>query len=159
MVRRERLEYERGPEESADSRAEMIGPRERWKGMILMREDIGYGPARQYEGAGPGGGGLGRERRGGRRRERFDFRPPGEGPYWRRLARKRRPDQWTRAEIEESLFLDTWIDADGISVEVEDGIVTLIGTLTSRGEAERAIDTARRVPGVRVVRDRIDIEP
>lgn len=125
--------------------------------MILTREDIGYGPARQYEpGAGPDGG-LQRERRGTRRAPE----PPatGElGPYHGRLRRKYRPDRWIQAEVEEELFLDTWVDADRITVDVRDGTVTLIGTLSNRKEVSNALRDARRVPGIRGVRNRLEVE-
>lgn len=127
---------------------------------VLSREDIGYGPARPYEfDFGPemppprerrAGGGVARRKSG----------PPaaGQGPYRGRLMRRRRPDLWIRADVERALFHDTWVDSDRILVEVEDGVVTLTGTLPDRTEIRRAIDDASNVSGVRRVRNHLETE-
>ncbi|HEX7048695.1 MAG TPA: BON domain-containing protein [Longimicrobiales bacterium] len=127
---------------------------------ILTREDIGYGPGRPYEyDVGPA---MERPRerraRAARRRRGPAPRPPGEGPYFERL-RRRRPDHWIKAEVEEILFRDTWIDADRITVDVHDGVVTLIGMLPRAREVRAALRDARRAAGVTGVRNRLEIEP
>lgn len=137
---------------------------QQWEEAVLTREDVGYGPARPYEYSGPAMGPRPRERRGRRgRRGRAPqpgvARPRGLGPYFERLRRRRRPDPWILAEVEESLFLDTWIDADRITTDVSQGTVTLIGTLPNAWEIERAVAVARSVPGVLGVRNLLEIEP
>jgi hypothetical protein len=76
----------------------------------------------------------------------------GLGPYHQRLRRRRRPDQELKQEVEEALFLDTWVDAEAIEVEVEDGVVTLRGTLPDHQEVRFAHDDAWDVDGVTGVR-------
>jgi|GEM_PF-2247308 len=146
-------------EESPDSRELDVGPHASWKEWMLTREDIGYGPAQQYEGGEHGDGSVTRERRRGARARRAPARDPAVGPYWQRLQRRERPDRWIQAEIEETLFFDTWVDANRITVEVRKGVATLIGTLQSRHEVDLALDDARRVPGVRQLRNHLEIEP
>lgn len=127
-----------------------------WRQRILTREDIGYGPARQYESVGGQGSATIRERRGAGRVE--VERVASLGPYQKRLQRRKRPDHWIQAEIEENLFLDTWIDADKITVEVSDGVATLMGTMASRDEIDRALNDSRRVPGLARLRNRLEVE-
>jgi osmotically-inducible protein OsmY len=76
----------------------------------------------------------------------------GLGPYYQRLLELRRPDEELREEVQEALFFDTWVDAEAISVEVEDGVVVLRGELPSYEEIRYAIDDAWDVDGVRGVR-------
>jgi osmotically-inducible protein OsmY len=123
---------------------------------MLTREDIGYGPARQYESAPGSEGKMPRERRGVKRSQ--DELESDLGPYHQRLQRQRRPDPWILADLQEALFLDTWIDADRITVEVRDGEVTLFGTLASRREVGEALKDARKVPGVRKLNNRLEVE-
>ncbi len=82
----------------------------------------------------------------------------GYGPYHHRLRRRRRSDDQIRADVEEALFYDTWVDADRIQVEVEDGVVTLRGTLASFDEIRYATDDAWDVDGVRGVRTELEVE-
>lgn len=82
----------------------------------------------------------------------------GYGPYHHRLRRRRRSDDQIRADVEETLFYDTWVDADRIQVEVEDGVVTLRGTLASFDEIRYATDDAWDVDGVRGVRTELEVE-
>ncbi len=133
-------------------------PRGRWDASILTREDIGYGPARPYEyDYGPEMQEP-RERRfraEGRRREPAR---PDLGPYQARLRRRTRPDHWIRADVEEALFHDTWVDADRITVEVRDGLVTLIGMLPDRVEVRRALRDLDGIPGITGVHNRLEVE-
>jgi hypothetical protein len=82
----------------------------------------------------------------------------GYGPYHHRLRRRRRSAEDIRDDVEETLFYDTWIDADRIEVEVEDGVVTLRGTLASYDEVRYATDDAWEVDGVRGVRSELRVE-
>lgn len=126
---------------------------------ILTREDIGYGPARPYEYSLPGMEQPREQRRGEARHRPDEPAPPGLGPYHQRLRRRSRPDHWIRADVEEALFLDTWVDADRITVEVDRGDVTLIGTLADREEIRSAVRTTKAVPGVERVRNLLEVRP
>jgi hypothetical protein len=81
----------------------------------------------------------------------------GLGPYHDRLRRRRRDDSELKQEIEEALFYDTWVDADAITIEVQDGIVTLRGELPSYEEVRYATDDAWDVDGVRGVRSELSV--
>lgn len=130
--------------------------RSEWERMLLTREDIGYGPARQYEAGSAPEEEPRRERRERRRSE--EIRESGFGPYHHRLQRRQRPDSWIQADVEEALFLDTWIDAGRITVQVRDGIATLIGMLSDRDEIGKALNDVRKVPGVVSLRNRLEVE-
>jgi hypothetical protein len=81
----------------------------------------------------------------------------GLGPYHRRLRNRRRPDEELKEEVEEAIFYDTWVDAEAISVDVDDGIVTLRGELPSFEEVRYATDDAWDVDGVRGVRSELSV--
>lgn len=82
----------------------------------------------------------------------------GLGPYHERLRRQRRSDEELRNAVEEALFYDTWVNADAITVEVEDGVVTLSGELPSYEEVRFATDDAWDVDGVIGVRCRLHVD-
>lgn len=66
----------------------------------------------------------------------------------------RRSDEEIEREIREDVLLHTlWIEPAGLELAVEEGEVTLTGTLGTRTEAELAAAYVRRVPGVVAVRD------
>jgi osmotically-inducible protein OsmY len=81
----------------------------------------------------------------------------GLGPYYQRLLNRRRPDEELQEEVEEALFYDSWVDAEAISVEVEEGVVSLKGELPSYDEIRYAIDDAWDVDGVRGVRSELSV--
>jgi hypothetical protein len=117
-------------------------------------------------GAGPGAGWHtveqgygGQETRDGGERDGGVYGPAryGLGPYYQRLMNRRRPDEELREEVEEALFYDSWVDAEAITVEVEDGVVTLRGELPSYDEIRYATDDAWDVDGVRGVRSELSI--
>jgi osmotically-inducible protein OsmY len=81
----------------------------------------------------------------------------GLGPYHERLKKRRRSDAELREEVEEALFYDTWVDADAITVEVTDGVVTLRGELPSFEEVRYATDDAWDVDGVVGVRSDLTV--
>jgi hypothetical protein len=83
----------------------------------------------------------------------------GLGPYHLRLRNRRRPDDEVKADVEEALFYDTWVDAEAIEVEVSDGIVTLRGGLPDFDEIRYATDDAWEVDGVRGVRSELRVDP
>jgi hypothetical protein len=82
----------------------------------------------------------------------------GLGPYYRRLQQRRRPDEELKKEVEEALFYDTWVDSESITVEVNDGVVTLRGELPDHEEVRYATDDAWDVEGVRGVRSELRID-
>ncbi len=75
----------------------------------------------------------------------------GKGP-----AAQRTDDQ-IQAVIEVALTDDPWLDASGVQVSVQQGIVTLNGTVLSREAKRRAEALADRVGGVRDVRNTLTI--
>jgi hypothetical protein len=81
----------------------------------------------------------------------------GLGPYHQRLHTRRRPDAELKEEVQEALFYDTWVDAEAITVEVSDGIVTLTGELPDYEEVRYATDDAWDVDGVRGVRTQLTV--
>ncbi|MGI9179671.1 MAG: BON domain-containing protein [Longimicrobiaceae bacterium] len=81
----------------------------------------------------------------------------GLGPYHDRLRQRTRPDEELREEVEEALFYDTWVDAEAITVEVKDGIVTLSGELPDYEEIRYAVDDVWDVDGVRGVRAELTV--
>jgi len=90
--------------------------------------------------------------------ERGEEATPLGGPYEGRLHRAGRGDDQIRRAVEAALFYDTWVDADRIRVEVEDGVVTLRGSLNDAAEIRRAESDVRAVPGTREVRSELRIE-
>ena len=75
----------------------------------------------------------------------------GKGP-----AAQRTDDQ-IKAVIEAALTDDPWLDASGVQVSVQQGIVTLTGTVSSREGKRRAEALADRVGGVRDVHNTLTI--
>ena len=75
----------------------------------------------------------------------------GKGP-----AAQRTDDQ-IKAVIEAALTDDPWLDASGVQVSVQQGIVTLTGTVASREATRRAEALADRVGGVRDVQNTLTI--
>lgn len=82
----------------------------------------------------------------------------GLGPYHRRLEKRRRPDDELKHDVEEALFYDTWVDAEAITVEVRDGVVSLRGALPDHDEVRYATDDAWDVEGVRGVRSELRVD-
>jgi len=75
----------------------------------------------------------------------------GKGP-----AAQRTDDQ-IKSSVEAVLTDDPWLDASGIQVSVQSGIVTLTGTVVTRADKRRAEDLADRVRGVRDVQNTLQI--
>lgn len=82
----------------------------------------------------------------------------GLGPYYRRLEQRRRPDDELKHDVEEALFYDTWVDAEAVTVDVRDGVVTLRGDLPDHDEVRYATDDAWDVEGVRGVRCELRVD-
>lgn len=81
----------------------------------------------------------------------------GLGPYHERLQRLAPSDEELKTAVEESLFFDTWVDADSIEVAVQDGIVTLKGTLPDYQEVRYATDDVWDVAGVKGLRCELSV--
>jgi hypothetical protein len=125
--------------------------------------DHSFGPRRGLaEGSGFGGAGT-RPRPGGFEGEvdagEGVFGPAryGLGPYHQRLRKRQRADAEVKTDVEDALFYDTWVDAEAITVEVKDGIVTLRGELPDHDEIRYATDDVWDVEGVRGVRSELRI--
>jgi osmotically-inducible protein OsmY len=66
-------------------------------------------------------------------------------------------DAELKAAVYESLLDDDRVEAGRIRVIVEDGVVTLVGLARTREQQDRALAAAGRVPGVRLVVNRLRI--
>ena len=85
----------------------------------------------------------------------FYFGPGQPGPYAGRLPA--RPDEEIKRDVETALFYDTWVNSYQVKVDVKDGVVTLTGTVDSAFEKRAAGDDAWDVPGVRDVRNELQV--
>jgi|GEM_PF-1337976 len=77
------------------------------------------------------------------------------GPYH---GRARRDDEEIARDVRQSLIWDTYVDADRVDVEVEDGTVILKGTVDAIVEKRSAGDDAWDIPGVRDVRNELTVK-
>jgi osmotically-inducible protein OsmY len=68
-----------------------------------------------------------------------------------------RADAKTEAAVLDALILEDAVPAYGIDVDVEGGDVTLYGGADSASQSEAAERIALRVPGVSVVRNRLEV--
>lgn len=68
-----------------------------------------------------------------------------------------RTDDQIKTAIEDILTEDPWLDASGMQVSVQQGIVTLAGTVPSRAAKRRAEDLADTIRGVRDVQNTLVI--
>ena len=67
-------------------------------------------------------------------------------------------DKTIKRDIESALFYDSWVNSHDVNVEVDNGVVTLTGTVDSSFEKRAAGDDAWEVPGVQDVRNEIKIK-
>lgn len=127
-----------------------------------MRRAHGYDPDfRPPHGMGGGDAALDRGGEGAPWDDQETLNGParyGLGPYYRRLEKRRRPDGEVHKDVEEALFYDTWVDAEAITVDVSDGVVTLRGALPDHDEIRYATDDAWEVEGVRGVRTELRVD-
>lgn len=70
--------------------------------------------------------------------------------------RPHKEDEAIEEDIEDQLFWSPYVDADSISVSVEDGVATLAGTVGSFSERLTAIENAHQ-GGAREVRNRLSV--
>lgn len=68
-----------------------------------------------------------------------------------------RSDERIRDDINDRFYDDSFIDATGIQVMVEKGVVTLEGDCESREEKRRAEDLAEKVSGVKSIENRLKV--
>jgi osmotically-inducible protein OsmY len=71
----------------------------------------------------------------------------------------RHPAQDVSSGIRDSLTRSAAVDADGITVTDQDGLVTLDGTVRSYAESREAEDAAGRAPGVVRIQNNLVIAP
>jgi len=112
-----------------------------------QQRDPGYGAADRPEETAPHAGGdetFGSSQSAG-------FRGRGPSGYERSSDR-------IYEDVCEGLTEDGEVDASDIEVDVDNGIVTLRGTVADRGQKRRAEDIAERASGVRDVRNQLEIE-
>lgn len=67
-------------------------------------------------------------------------------------------DSWITTKVKSQLIAESDTKARNISVDTEEGVVTLGGTAESWEEANKAVDIARSTKGVKSVRNDIRIE-
>jgi osmotically-inducible protein OsmY len=67
-------------------------------------------------------------------------------------------DASTTAKVKQAIYNDPALKVMNISVSTEDSVVSLSGTVKTRTERARAIQAARKVEGVKRVKDELKIE-
>ena len=82
------------------------------------------------------------------------------GPHRGRGPRGyRRSDDRIREDVSDRFSDDAYLDASGIDVTVNEGVVTLNGTVQDRSDRRRAEDLAMMVPGVQDVVVSLTLQP
>jgi osmotically-inducible protein OsmY len=69
-----------------------------------------------------------------------------------------RKDETIMKEVVDQLYWDNRVDADGVTVHVDNGVVTLEGTVPTNGARSSAVTDTWMIDGVTSVEDRIDVE-
>lgn len=67
-------------------------------------------------------------------------------------------DASTTAKVKQAIYNEPSLKVMNISVSTEDSVVSLSGTVKTRAERARAIQVARKVEGVKRVKDDLKIE-
>ena len=73
---------------------------------------------------------------------------------WNRVTPAPLDNTAMEAEIRKNLTADS---ITGLGVEVHEGMVTLSGHAKTNADRQKALDDARKVPGVKSVTNRIDV--
>jgi len=82
------------------------------------------------------------------------------GPHRGRGPRGyKRSDDRIREDVSDRFSDDPYLDASGVDVTVNEGVVTLAGTVQDRGDRRRAEDLAMMVPGVQDVVVSLTLQP
>ncbi len=113
------------------------------------------GPQGQGWGSDYGRGSYGNAWQSGRRQDRWQ-----EGPYsGRGPSGYQRSDERIREDAHECLTRHGWLDASNVQVDVNDGTVTLKGTVADRRAKRMAEDALDEVSGIRDVQNQIQVKP
>jgi osmotically-inducible protein OsmY len=86
-----------------------------------------------------------------------DFPPTDYGWHRPRRPDSSKSDEQIRRDIENQMWWSTQVDADQVSVDVEDGVATLTGTVESWSERDAATKNAYD-GGAVLVRNRLRVE-
>lgn len=73
---------------------------------------------------------------------------------WNRMTPASMDNATIEAEVRKNFTAD---GITGLSVQVQDGVVTLTGHLPTTADRQKALDAARKVPGVTSVVNRIEV--
>ena len=73
---------------------------------------------------------------------------------WNRVTPAPLDNRTMQAEVYKNLKAD---GISGVDVDVHEGVVTLSGHQSNSSDRQKAIDDARKVPGVKSVVNRIDV--
>ena len=73
---------------------------------------------------------------------------------WNRATPASMDNTAMEAEIRKNLTADS---ITGLEIDIHDGVVTLKGHLPNASDRQKAIDDARKVPGVKSVVNQIDV--
>lgn len=84
--------------------------------------------------------------------------PGGQRPGAAELEQLTESDAALLTQVKTKLALDAEVSALNIDVDVDEGVVTLSGTVDSEASRQRAIALAREVEGVRDVRDNLRVQ-
>lgn len=80
------------------------------------------------------------------------------GPWGPFRGPSRRTDTSIKRDVEGLLFYDSVVNSLNVRVDVSGGVVTLAGTVASSTEKKAAEDDAWAVPGVKDVRNQLQIK-
>lgn len=81
-----------------------------------------------------------------------------DGPHAGKGPKGWTPDDFRlRDEVSDRLMQDRLLDARGIEVAVDDGVVTLSGEVPGASDVDHAAMLARQAPGVRDVRNDLKV--
>ncbi|MBS3750277.1 MAG: BON domain-containing protein [Anaerolineales bacterium] len=69
-----------------------------------------------------------------------------------------RKDETIKKEVVDQLYWDNRVDADDVTVHVDNGVVTLKGTVHTHGARSSAVTDTWMIDGVTSVEDQIDVE-
>jgi osmotically-inducible protein OsmY len=67
-------------------------------------------------------------------------------------------DGWITTKVKSEFAIDKLVSATNIRVNTDNGVVHLSGPAKNQAEANRAIEIARNVKGVRSVRNAMEIQ-
>lgn len=69
-----------------------------------------------------------------------------------------RKDETIKKEVVDQLYWDNRVDADDVTVHVDNGVVTMKGTVPTHGARSSAVTDTWMIDGVTSVEDQIDVE-